>query len=298
MNTEPYISMDISRIQGRKPVVALESSVISQGLPHPVNLNTALAMEEIIRDAGAIPATLAIIEGKVTVGCTENQIRFLATDPNILKASTKDIPLAITLNKTAATTVSASLTICKKANISVFSTGGIGGIHPLTNTTFPDISSDLLELSRSKVLVVCSGAKSILDIQGTLEALESLAIPVIGFKTGWFPAFYLRKTKHPIPQFDQEQQVVDFCRNHWAWNNSAVLVCNPIEEQFAITPEVWGEWQNKALQESRNQGIIGHQITPFLLNFIGKASDGKTLKANVELLKANAKLAAQLALLL
>lgn len=291
-------TMDHFRIQDGKPMVALESSVISQGLPHPVNLETSLAMEEIIRKAGAIPATIAIMEGKVTIGCTREQIRLLATAPQVLKASSRDIALAITQKKTAATTVSATLAICRKANISVFSTGGIGGVHPMDGSTFPDISADLLELSKSKVLVICSGAKSILDIQGTLEAMESLGIPVIGYKTDNFPAFYLQRTRHRIPHFEKDQDVVAFCTNHWAWNSSAVVLCNPIKECFAIDPESWSDWLSQAISEAKRNAIFGHQLTPFLLNHVSKASKGQTLKANTELLKSNAEVGARISQLI
>ncbi len=263
-------------LDSKKPVVALESSVISQGLPFPVNFETATKLEEIIRAENAVPATLAIFEGRVIVGCSKDQIHRLAIDKQILKASSRDLGLIICKKSSAATTVASSIVICKHAGIKVFATGGIGGVHPLPPYGYPDISADIIELSRNPVLVVTAGAKSILDLAGTLEALETSAVPIVGYKTSKFPAFYVRES-------------------HWSWSRSSVLACNPIDSSFGLELQQWEGWLKEANGAASLNGIHGKELTPYLLQKVSDLSNKRTLVANVELLKGNAKLASQIA---
>lgn len=276
-------------------VVALESSVISQGLPYPNNLEIALGMEKEIRDEKAVPATLAIMDGSVTVGCDLDEIKRLATEKGVIKAGSRDIGAAITHKKNAALTVSASLKVAFKAGIRVFSTGGIGGVHYFGDDFAPDISSDLLELSRNPVVVVCAGAKNILNLGATLEVLESLAIPVFGFQVNEFPAFYLRSSGFKISEIQSVKDVVSVSLNHWTYSNSAVLVCLPVNNEFALEQAVWDSAFNDAITKARENKISGPATTPFLLREVGAYTNGATIVANEKILLANAKLGAQIA---
>jgi len=282
-------------LDSKKPVVALESSVISQGLPFPVNFETATKLEEIIRAENAVPATLGIFEGRVIVGCSKDQIHRLAIDKQILKASSRDLGLILCKKSSAATTVASSIVICKHAGIKVFATGGIGGVHPLPPNGYPDISADIIELSRNPVLVVTAGAKSILDLAGTLEALETSAVPLVGYKTSKFPAFYVRETNLSLPQINTPHEIAEMCKSHWSWSSSSVVACNPIDSSFGLELQQWEGWLKEANSAASLNGIHGKELTPYLLQKVSDLSNKRTLVANVELLKGNAKLAAQIA---
>ena len=279
----------------KKAVVALESSVISQGLEYPKNLEIAHAMEECIRKEDAHPSTLAIIDGVITVGCNFEQIKRLATESNILKAGSREIGTAVALKHTAALTVSGSLKVASKAGIRVFATGGIGGVHHCANDKPLDVSSDLLELSRNQVVVVCAGAKNILNLGATLEVLESLAVPVFGYQTDEFPAFFVRSSGFKIPCIQSVQALAAIAIEHWEYSNSAILLCLPIESCFSLSPENWSDALNHAIQKSFRDNISGQASTPYLLRAVADFTRGATVIANEKLLVANSTLAGQVA---
>jgi len=279
----------------KKAVVALESSVISQGLEYPKNLEIAHAMEECIRKEDAQPSTLAIIDGVITVGCTFEEINRLATESNILKAGSREIGTAVALKNTAALTVSGSLKVASKAGIRVFATGGIGGVHHCANDKPLDVSSDLLELSRNKVVVVCAGAKNILNLGATLEVLESLAVPVFGYQTDEFPAFFVRFSGFKIPSISSVQALAAIAMEHWKYSNSAILLCLPVESCFSLSPEIWSDALNHAIQKSFRDNIRGQASTPYLLRAVADFTQGATVIANEKLLMANSTLAGQVA---
>jgi len=283
-------------LDSKKAVVALESSVISQGLAYPKNLEIAHAMEDCIRKENVQPSTLAIIDGVITVGCTVEEIKRLATESGILKAGSREIGIAVAQKKTAALTVSGTLKIAAKAGIRVFATGGIGGVHHCANDKPLDVSSDLLELSRNQVIVVCAGAKNILNLGATLEVLESLAVPVFGFQTDEFPAFFVRFSGYKIPCIQNVKELAAIAVEHWKYSNSAILLCLPVESCFALSPEVWSDALNHAICKSVEDKIMGQASTPYLLRSVAEFTQGATVVANEKLLLANAMLAAQVAL--
>lgn len=280
----------------KKAVVALESSVISQGLAYPKNLDIALAMEECIRKENAQPATLAIVNGEVTVGCTLGEIKRLAIGKNIVKAGSREIGVSVALKNTAALTVSGSLIVASKIGIQVFATGGIGGVHYCVRDKPLDVSSDLLELSRNKIIVVCAGAKNILNLEATLEVLESLAVPVFGFQTDEFPAFFVRSSGFKIPCIQNVEALATIALEHWKYSNSAILICLPVEGRVALPPTVWADALNHAIQKSVEDNVSGQATTPYLLRAVADFTQGATVVANEKLLLANATLAAQVAL--
>jgi len=283
-------------LDSKKAVVALESSVISQGLAYPKNVEIANAMEDCIRKENAHPSTLAIIDGVITVGCNVEEIKRLATESGILKAGSREIGIAVAQKKTAALTVSGTLKIAAKAGIRVFATGGIGGVHHCANDKPLDVSSDLLELSRNQVIVVCAGAKNILNLGATLEVLESLAVPVFGFQTDEFPAFFVRFSGYKIPCIQNVKELAAIAVEHWKYSNSAILLCLPVDSDFALSPEVWSYALNHAISKSVEDKIIGQASTPYLLRAVAEFTQGATVVANEKLLLANATLAAQVAL--
>ena len=281
-------------LRAHRPVVALESTLIAHGLPWPANLETARAAEQVVRDRGAIPATIAVLDGQPTVGLTGAEIESLARDPNVLKASRRDLAVAVAQKRTAATTVAATMALAHAAGVRVFATGGIGGVHKGAW----DFSADLTELARTPVLVVCAGAKSILDLPRTLELLETLGVPVLGYGCEEFPAFYLRTSGEPVPaRVDIPEQAAAVARAHWELGGGGVVVAQPVPADVAVDA---GEWQ-KALAEAERQaaqrGVRGPALTPFLLARLAEISQGRTLRANQALVVANADLAAQIAAL-
>ncbi len=275
-------------------VVALESTLIAHGLPHPRGVETAMKAEAVIRSLGAVPATIAILDGKVRVGLSLELIQRLATQPDVEKQSSRGLAGAIALGRSAATTVAATMFIANRAGIRVFATGGIGGVH---RGETADISADLLELGRIGVAVVCAGAKSILDIGRTLEVLETQAVPVIGFGTDEFPAFYTRNSGFPLDRrVDSIAELANLIRIRWELGQQGgVVVANPIPEQDELDPGLADSAIEAALAEASRSGVAGKQLTPFLLERVRVLTDNASLSANVALILNNADVAARLA---
>lgn len=275
-------------------VVALESSLICQGMPWPHNLETALRAEQAVRAEGAVPATVAIVDGRVRVGLSRTELEALAQRRGAVKVSLRDIPWAELRGLTGGTTVSATMALATLAGVRVFATGGIGGVHEGPGV---DVSADLLALSRYDMVVVSSGAKSFLDIATTLELLETLGVPVVGFRTDEFPGFYVRSTGHPVPmRVDEVDDVVRLARLKWQRGlPGAVLVVNPVPEAHAADPEAVGRAIDQARRAAAERGIRGQQVTPFILEAIRRLTGGRSLQANVELVVNNAALAARIA---
>ena len=281
-----------------RPVVALESTIISHGFPYPSNVECAMATEAAVRERGAVPATIAILGGRPTVGLTAEQIEHLATAgaDRIAKVSRRDIGLLIARKADGATTVAGTMIIAALAGIRVFATGGIGGVHRGAQQTF-DISADLLELAHTPVCVVCAGAKSILDLGLTREVLETNGVPVLGFGTDEFPAFYSRHSGLGVDaRIDSPGEIAEALRAHWGIGLSGgVVVANPIPEEHEIGALVLDGWTAAALERAAAAGIHGKDVTPFLLARLHSLSGGATEQANKELVYNNARLAAQIA---
>ena len=285
----------LNALENGKPVVALESTIIAQGMPYPKNIETALAVEEEVRKNGAVPATIGVIKGDIVVGMDRKQIEYIGRAKNVMKLSTREIPYCIALKKDGATTVSATSYIAALAGIEVFATGGIGGVHRGVEKTM-DISRDMEELAETDIIVVTAGAKSILDLPKTLEYLETKGVLVVGFGTDEFPAFYTRKTGLTIPSVNNAEEVATIYDKKVSIGiNSAVVVANPIPEAFEIPKEIADQWIDKALEECEKKGITGKKVTPFLLSRVVELSNGKALKANIALVKNNARVAAEIA---
>ena len=297
MNPYLAISDEVqAALAANRPVVALESTIISHGLPYPVNLETALALEEIVRQSGACPATVAVLDGKIRVGLDRPALELLATSKHVQKASRRDLPAVLAKGLAAATTVSATMIAAHLAGISVFATGGIGGVHRGASTTF-DISADLTELARTSVAVVCAGAKAILDLPLTLEYLETMGVPVWGYKTGVFPAFYTRDSGLPVDyRFDDAGEIARALRTKWELGlRGGVVIANPIPPGDELDPEIIGREIEKALAQAEKQGVRGKALTPFLLARLEELTGGKSVQANLALVKNNARLAAEIA---
>jgi pseudouridylate synthase len=279
-----------------RAVVALESTVIAHGLPWPTNLETANAAELAVRSAGAVPATIAVWHGRPTVGLAESQIAELARESNVLKASRRDLATAMASGRTAATTVAATMFLAHQAGIRVFATGGIGGAHRDCERTF-DISADLFELARTPTLVVCAGAKSILDLPRTLEILETLGVPVIGFGVDRFPAFYVRDSGLSVSvQVDTPAGAARLFAAHLNIGAGGALLTQPIAEDVAMTADEIEAAVVQAESDAAERGVHGGALTPFLLSRLAELTDGRTLRANQALIVANAKLASEVAL--
>jgi pseudouridine-5'-phosphate glycosidase len=283
-------------LSGGAAVVALESTIITHGLPHPVNIETALKAEEQVRAHGAVPATIAIIDGQLRAGLNETELHELAAQGNAEKASRRDIPALLTKGATAGTTVAATMFIAALASIPVFATGGTGGVHRGAETTF-DISADLGELARTPVAVVSAGVKSILDIPKTLELLESMSVPVIGYRTSAFPAFHSRTSGARLDhRFDSTEDIAKVMALHWQLGaGGGLLIANPIPEGEAIERERIEAAIEKALTDAQRQRIGQKQVTPFLLSRLADITEGSSLRANVALIGNNAAVAAEIA---
>lgn len=284
-------------IADNKPVVALESTIISHGMPYPQNKETALQVENIIRDNGAVPATIAIIDGKIKVGLTEEEIDYLAkSGTKIVKASRRDLPYLLSQKKDGATTVASTMIGANLAGIKVFATGGIGGVHRGASETF-DISADLQELANTNVAVVCAGIKSILDLELTLEYLETFGIPLLGYKTEELPAFYTQKSGFKVNfKMDSSQDIANLLNTKWNLNlKGGVIIANPIPKDKELDFDVMQEAIRKALIEEKKLGIKGKESTPFLLGKVKELTKNLSLDSNIELVYNNAKLAAQIA---
>jgi pseudouridine-5'-phosphate glycosidase len=282
-----------------KPVVALESTIISHGMPYPQNVITAREVEQIIRDAGAVPATIAIIGGRICIGLSDQQLELLGTSPEAMKVSRRDLPFVVAQGRLGATTVAATMICAEMAGIPVFVTGGIGGVHRGAETSF-DISADLQELARTSVAVVCAGVKSILDIGLTLEYLETHGVPVISVGQAGFPAFFTRESGFKADfQFDSALEQALFIHTKWALGlRGGVVVANPVPAGFAMPKEEIDRITLEALAEAAQSGVAGKAVTPFLLGRIKELTEGRSLATNIELVKHNALVGARLALAL
>lgn len=277
-------------------VVALESTIIAHGMPWPENLHTAQAVEQVVREHGAVPATIALLDGQICIGLTPEQLQQVAQDPGMMKASRRDLGFAVAMRRNAATTVSATMICANLGGIEVFVTGGIGGVHREASSTF-DISADLQELARTPVAVVCAGAKSILDIGLTLEYLETQGVPVISRGQANFAAFYTQDSGFAADQrIDSAADQARIVRAHWQLGlKSGVVLSNPIPDTDAIARATMDGWITQALADARAQGISGKASTPFLLARIKELSAGVSLKANQALVLHNARVGAELA---
>jgi len=282
-----------------KPVVALESTIISHGMPYPQNVQTAREVENIIREQGAVPATIAIIDGKIHIGLSDAELEQLGQSKDALKVSRRDLPYVLTSKKLGATTVAATMICAELAGISIFVTGGIGGVHRGAETSF-DISADLQELARTSVAVVCAGAKSILDLGLTLEYLETYGVPVVSVGQTAFPAFFTRDSGYRADfQLDTADEQADFIHAKWSLGlRGGVIIANPVPESEAMPKDEIDGMTEQALREAAQQGIVGKAVTPFLLSRIKELTGGRSLATNIALVKNNAKVGAQLALAL
>ena len=274
-------------------ILALESAVIAHGLPRPLNVKVAVELERMAKQMGCDPKTIGIVNGKIRVGMSTSEIREMGKRDDVLKVGTRDIPVAVALKRWGATTVSATMRIAHDMGIKVFATGGIGGVHPGNDW---DVSQDILELAQTNMVVVSAGAKSILDLKRTMEALETFQVTVIGYKTEEFPAFYTRSSGIRIQRIDSLDEIVKMFRTKERFDiPGAILVCNPIPEEHEIPGDEFESWKEKALAEAREKGIEGKDLTPFLLKRIMELSNGKALEANISLLKNNVRLGCEIA---
>ena len=283
-------------LQQNKTVVALESTIISHGMPYPENVLTAKEVAQVVRENGAIPATIAILDGKLKVGLTDEELEFLAKSKDIQKVSRRDIPYVISKKLHGATTVAATMIIAELAGIKVFVTGGIGGVHRAASETF-DISADLQELAKTNVAVVCAGPKAILDIGLTLEYLETHGVPVIGFKTNEMPAFYTRESGFSVDiRLDSENEIAELLKAKWELGlQGGVIIANPIPKEYEMDHNLINNAIEKALVQAEKLDITGKKITPFLLDAIKEITKGKSLASNIELVKNNAKVGSKIA---
>lgn len=288
-------------LQAGKPVVALESTLIAHGLPWPLNLETARATESVIREEGAVPATIAVLEGRATVGVSDLELETLAQNKDVMKASRRDLGVTVAQRRTAATTVAATMFLAHKAGIRIFATGGIGGAHRAlaaaqSRADIWDISADLGELARTPVAVICAGAKSILDLPRTLEILETNSVPVIGYQTDDFPAFYVRSSGEPVSaRVESPEEAAQVLSAHWQLDGAGVVVAQPISAEMALTPERFDDALRQAEATAVEAGVRGKELTPYLLARLAELTEGETLRANQALIIANASLAAQIA---
>jgi pseudouridylate synthase len=283
-----------SALAAKQPIVALESTVIAHGLPQPKNLETAKRLEQIVREEGSTPATIAILNGQFLVGLSEEQIHFIAEQDGIKKVSIRDLPVAIAQKWNAATTVASTSWIANRAGISVFATGGIGGVH---RGSLPDISGDLPALASTSIVVICSGAKIVLDLPATREWLETAGITVVGFQCDELPAFYSRASGLPVDvRVDSPREVAEIFQTQQALGvERALLVTVPVLEEFEIAADDLKRVLDEALADAERQHVGGRELTPFLLSRMAQASQGATLNANIALLENNARVAARIA---
>ena len=284
-------------LENNKPVVALESTIISHGMPFPQNAETALEVEETIRKHGAVPATIAIIKGVMKVGLSKEEIELLGREGHsVAKVSRRDLPFIVAAGLNGATTVASTMIIASLAGIKVFATGGIGGVHRGAEHTF-DISADLQELANTNVTVVCAGAKSILDLGLTTEYLETYGVPLIGYQTTSLPAFFCRTSPFEVSiRLDTPQQIARAMAVKWQTGlNGGLVVANPIPEQYAMAEESINAAIDRAVAEADAQGVVGKASTPFLLARVAELTGGDSLKSNIQLVFNNAVLACEIA---
>lgn len=278
------------------PVVALETTIVSHGMPYPENVETALALEREIRQRGATPATIAVLDGAIRVGLKESQLDALAKDGDVLKLSRADLAYALAARRPGATTVAATMICAHMAGIRVFATGGIGGVHRGAARTF-DMSADLEELAQTAVAVVCAGAKALLDLPKTLEYLETRGVPVVGYRTNEFPAFWSRSSGLAVPlRMDSAAEIAHLLRVKWELGlRGGVVIANPVSEQDDIPAAEMAAHIDRAVAEAAARGIAGKAVTPFILSRIAELTGGRSLAANIALVKSNARLAADVA---
>lgn len=279
-----------------RPVVALESTIVAHGMPYPQNLETAKRLESIVRSGGAVPATVAVIRGKLQIGCSDSDLKALATEPEVLKVSRRDLPLALARKALGATTVSGTLIGCELAGIRVFATGGIGGVHRGAEETW-DVSADIPELAASSVAVISAGAKSILDLPKTLEALETAGVTVVGFGTDEFPAFFTRSSGLMAPhRVDGAEEMAAAMKAKWKLGLAGgFLVANPIPVEFSADPKLIQDAIDLGLEAAKTQGVIGKNLTPFLLRFVNEQTKGKSLESNRALVEDNVQVGTAIA---
>ena len=298
MNALVHIHDEVSAaLRQNRPVVALESTIIAHGMPWPRNAETALEVESDIRAHGAIPATIAVLDGRLTVGLARDELERIGRGgASIAKVSRRDLPILVARGGTGATTVAATMIIAALAGIRVFATGGIGGVHRGAETSF-DISADLQELARTPVAVVCAGAKAVLDLRLTLEYLETHGVPVIGYRTDRFPAFWSRDSGLGVDvRLDEPAQIAGVIQAKWRLGlEGGVVVANPIPEEFELPRERVEQAIAQALEAARSQRIGGKALTPFLLARLNTLTGGDSLASNIGLVRSNARLAAQIA---
>ncbi len=278
------------------PVVALESTIITHGMPYPQNVATARAVEAVVREGGAMPATIAVIGGRIKVGLSGEQLDWLGAAQDVLKLSRSDLSFAVSAKRHGSTTVAATMICAHLAGVRVFATGGIGGVHQGFEETM-DVSADLDELARTPVTVVCAGAKAILDIPRTLEYLETRGVPVVGYRTDIFPAFWSRKSNLPVPiRLDEPRAIADLILAKQALGlQGGTLVANPIPEADEIPSDEVNRFISMAIEVAKARGISGKAVTPFLLSHMNEITEGRSLAANIALVRNNAALAARLA---
>jgi len=296
LDVAPEIAAALSR---RQPVVALESTIVAHGMPYPQNLETAQIVEAIIRDGGAVPATIAILDGRLKVGLSSEELQRVAQSPDMVKASIRDLPVLVAAGGNGATTVASTMRIAAMAGIHVFVTGGIGGVHRGAAKSF-DISADLEEMAESNVAVVCAGAKSILDIGLTLEYLETAGVPVITVGSETFPAFYSRESGHKSPfTVANAEEVAAIARAKWEMGlKGGMVIANPIGVEDEIPAEEIDRQIQGALIEADTLGYRGKTVTPFLLKHVATLTEGRSLTANIALVRNNARLGAAIAVAL
>jgi pseudouridine-5'-phosphate glycosidase len=280
-----------------KPVVALESTIISHGMPYPKNVETALAVEDVVRQNGAIPATIAIMNGKCYVGLSKEQVEFFGKEKDVWKVSLRDMPYVISKKLYGATTVAATMRIASMAGIKIFVTGGIGGVHRGAETSM-DISADLTEMAQTSVAVVSAGVKSILDINLTLEYLETKGIPVVTYGQDEFPSFYSSKSGFASPsRLDSTEEIASLLKTKWSLGlDGSVLIANPVPPEFEVPADQMEEHIQLALAAALKQNIKGKEVTPFILQYIANHTKGESLEANIALIKHNAKIGAAIAI--
>jgi len=286
-------------LAAKKPVVALESTIVTHGMPFPENLETALAVEEEVRAAGAIPATIAVMEGQIRIGLDRTALEALAQAEEVMKLSRADLAFALAGRRTGSTTVAATMMAAKLAGIEVFATGGIGGVHQGVEETL-DISADLRELAQTSVITVCAGAKAILDIPRTLEVLETEGVPVVGYRTDELPAFWSRSSGISAPlRLDAAEDIAAFWRARKAiGQQGAILVANPVPGDSEIPADIMSGHIADAVRAAEAEGIRGKKVTPFLLGKILELTEGTSLAANIALIRNNARLAGEIAVAL
>ena len=282
-------------LKNKQPVIALESTIISHGMPYPQNMEVANRLEAIASKMGVTPATICLMDGKVKIGLEKADLKILATANDIAKVSRRDIGRILVQKRVGATTVAATMIAANRAGIKVFATGGIGGVHRNAEDTF-DISNDLIELSRIPVIVVSAGAKAILDLSKTLEYLETIGVPVYGYQTDKFPAFYSSQSNQVVDKIDTPRQIADIYKTNMELGlNNGMLIANPIPEQFEIPFAEMEEYIDLALKKAGKNNITGRELTPFLLLEIVKITKGRSLQANIKLVENNVRLACEIA---